>query len=501
MSDLFEPLRALVAQHILDDKRDKWASPLEAYIETAVEEEQKQPNRSNPANRLKVSTGASDTLDRTFEVWLSDSEDEMDEADLQDGPENSNTSTNGFKHKSRVVDNEEKHSNDTGRQPEEVDFKDMPASVASTLKNVTLGFEFPPSVFTSNNDYFSDSYSQRGLIRKDKPEFRSTGPLVYDFLTLNTLLHTCVLRQDWDTAYYILQLLVRNSACDIRQIWSVALRILEAKCIQEFQTLVRTDGLSAEQIYLLSISRNATLARTFLGTQKGQLLSDVLKVVNMSNIQRPYRSKLHRFVRFLVRTYRVAHMRPGPLKYPHQLYWDRSATEEEPSRMRPAAYVPYREGTMKAVPLYSYAFFWLFTLSGQFKEFKEAAENFMLRPPYSIDPGLRYLQMMNSYLECIYIYFKLRQKLGYEANIADNQEGATSIWSRKAVLNHIDREIGKIRSETRKKNGRKDAESIISGMILLKKCVRKLQDMDMGSDSQSDDEFEDAYSSTSEMDR
>lgn len=506
MSDLFEPLRATVAKHILDETRDQRVSELEEYTKTAVEEEQKLSNRSNPANRLRLSSGINDILNRTFEVWLSDSEDEEGEGG-EDGTNSSNRSQesnigeNEHKNRSRIVDEEQEHSNDMARWPNEWKFRNLSSPAANTLQNVTSGYEFPPTIFTLDNDYFSGFYSERRPTRKDNPEFRSIGPLVYDFLTMNTLLHTCVLRQDWDSAYHILQLLIRNSECDIRQIWSIALKILEAKCKQEFQEMVDVTGLSAEQVYLLSISRNATLARTFIRSESPELLKAVLKVVNMSNIQRPFRSKLHRFVRFLVRTYRIPPMRPAPLKYPHQIYWDRSKVDEEPHRMRSTAYIPYREGTMNAVPLYSYSFFWLFMLSGQFKEFKEVAENFSLRPPYNVDPGLKYLQRMNSYLECIYAYFKLRQKMGYEASIRDNQEGIISVWNQQAVRNYIDREINKIKGDIHKKKDTQEAQSIMSGMILLKKCVIKLQDVDMDSDSQSEDDFEDAFSSTSDMDQ
>ena len=151
MSDLFEPLRATVAKHILDETRDQRVSELEEYTKTAVEEEQKLSNRSNPATSLRLSSGINDILNRTFEVWLSDSEDEEGEGgeyetDSPNRSQEPNFKENEHKNRSRIVDEEQKHSNDTARWRDEWRFRNLSSPVANTLQNVTSGYEFPPTI-------------------------------------------------------------------------------------------------------------------------------------------------------------------------------------------------------------------------------------------------------------------------------------------------------------------------------------------------------------------
>lgn len=390
MSYLFEPVGNVFTTTACDFPNDGWRNYVTHRAKDAVRAEDPS-NRFNPANRVKTSTSPLDNVDKTFELWISD--DEEDEEPVND-------SSNEENHNSRIV-NDSSH---------EVVVKTQKKSTISTNSPDPIGelvcSGVDPALFYVTNDV--DCYSRCFSHLQPKTVYpnrrRLTGMMTSYYLVLTTLLHVCMLREDWKNALFIFSIIVSTQKCNIRQIWMIGWKILQHMNEEEVRDMMKARGVRCnkkQQVMLLSLSRNADLTHLFHGRSK--FLHQILEIVKAPTSERIFRSRGSRFLSFMVRTFKVSILQGQPMMYPFQTYAELNSGKLY--RYRQFSYLAYRAGSMRAVPLYTYSLLWQLLLAGEFREFDSMITHMQMKKPYAGDCNMQYLEVVGEILEvCTHLY-------------------------------------------------------------------------------------------------
>ncbi|QPG76355.1 hypothetical protein FOA43_003743 [Brettanomyces nanus] len=436
MSYIFEPI-----YNILLTKRAKeikLGRLLDESANSAVAYEQdSQRNRSNPNNRARIPSNTDLRVDeRTFEVWISEDEDE----DNNDSTVHKRRKLN---HDTRIID-DESHRNDTVRRQRHIEpaqLEDEIESIRRDFRDTIDGYEPRPLVLTSDKDagrgYFSNNIRSTANIKRSR-RLRFTNQINHSYTVINSLLHICMLRSDWKNALQLFSVIIRTYMCDVKQCWSIGLEILNKMNEEEFLKLLKDEGhepLSGEKLQLAAASRSIALERIF--EHDDESYKAITRMIALGNTKRPFRARIMRFLQFMTNTYKVNRPNFHIAKYPYQVY----CPKDEMTRYLTLAshsHAAYRGGTTDFVPFYVYSLLSELMLGGRFKQFEELCEELQLRAPYHDDPMVRYMSAMNSYLECVSLYCRLCQEYGSILQIIDDMQSQdTKTVDKELIISKI----------------------------------------------------------------
>lgn len=389
----FEPVRNQLAESVRAPDHGKIGA-LEEYVGRLVALDEQQPNRSNPANRLRTADVEGhlikEMVDATFEVWL-DGEDSDEEE----------------KHRSRLGDGQA-----VAKLPEiKPDLDGLPLSTQKEINKLVAGQELIPPAWTGNSDYPATRYSNRADIEKEGRFLQRSGTRV-TYQALCDLLHLQMLRSDWPEAYKLFAAIVQTNDCDVRQIWGLGVEILQHLCEAEYAKASRTDqtdDVQDDEVQDDNLQFTAIARREFehalVKGQRGFDQAEFDRVTEAIGDAR-YRKSLFKFLQFLVSNYRptLAIVLAG--RYPEQVYTGIKPDEYGPRDIKmlsipSTGYLAYRSSNNRMVPSYLYTLLWQLTLSGRFKEVDTLRMQMFMRAPYVTDPMIKYILVFRKYLECV----------------------------------------------------------------------------------------------------
>ncbi|VEU20001.1 DEKNAAC100559 [Brettanomyces naardenensis] len=468
MSYPFEPVFNLFLAKTSQDR--SLGKLLGQYAQNAVEYEEDQNNVSNPANRIRTASTVNGTLEKTLELWISDSEGEEEEQKSRKrrNPE----------HESRLVEDETDKADTVKRRriddPEELQHTTEP--VRDAFRDIAAGYELAPMVITSNKYFYQRNFSDKKTMSLHPERMRLTNPMFHGYLVLNNLMHICMLKSDWPNALYMFSIIIRTYMCDVKQCWSIGVEILKGMNEREFKTLLGPDAheISGEQLRLAAISRNPHLEQVVDSSSTLSSLGRVFQLIDANSAERPFRSRLFRFLRFMVTTFRVNRPNCHTAKYPCQIYSPQGEMSREMTLL-PHIHASYRGGTTEIVPFYSYSLLWELMLSGQFKQFTEICEKLMMREPYHGDPMMIYMVGLSGCLECICMYSKLRQRFGYVGKVkADQNFPSPQALEKDSIMAKISGVERKLHNLKRHPGFRVDFKNVDEGLSVLRKAVENL---------------------------
>ncbi|CDK27376.1 unnamed protein product [Kuraishia capsulata CBS 1993] len=280
-------------------------------------------------------------------------------------------------------------------------------------------------------------------------EYVAKGFLRYHVRTLFELMHLSVLKERWNQAYRCFALLIRVPRMDIRDFWTVGLKILkkraETSFIRVFEDVMKETPTTAEQL------ENSAGAASFFTNQQLSILSrlrnpDFVRK-NYSNSDLPSRvieeavrinirtgnKHILEYLSWLSRFCKVSDSEASHI-YPQELMNETPVLEEDETRKKRYSYhqkyaaPPYRAGTKNQPNPYIAVMMWELLVAGDLKRCKDMTSQLVLEHPYSSDGLYFFIQGMAHYVELQSLVTPLRNS-GEYSDVEDYDFDDTKVCS------------------------------------------------------------------------
>ncbi|ODV84717.1 hypothetical protein CANARDRAFT_176555 [[Candida] arabinofermentans NRRL YB-2248] len=278
---------------------------------------------------------------------------------------------------------------------------------------------------------------------------------MYQCNTLTHLIYINILKKDWLFVYRAFCLLCKSRLFDDRSTWGIGIECLKNLNELEFIEILKNSTKLSElelktliDIPYFSMSKNPVLAS--IGYKCDKIPFQLIKNAILSK-DRIYHVKFFKYLNYMHSNYLPLILLPR-FNYPHQFVDDllnvpeheqvenkngdsNSTSDSESSdsdhdinndidnaieeeellkalkrRGRFPKYLAplFALSSRTHVPAYTQTLLWNYIISGQFLQFKDMISSLILTRPYSYDPMIQYMVGLNTYMEVLYIYTKLK---------------------------------------------------------------------------------------------